>query len=165
MAFTKTTLQYVTGLTVTEILAANVASLGDKTVQHTAFNKTARLDSTTTPPVSLVAAFQQALDGGAATIDLAALVGTNGATVDATGKKVQAVKFANPSTNDNAITVAVGAANGYDLSGAAFSITLQPGQEFVYFGNDATPDVAAGDKTLDLAGTLAQVLNCIIVLG
>ena len=165
MAYTETTLQYATGLTVTEILATNVDSLADKSVRHSLFNKSAVLNSASTPPVTKVAAFQQALTAGAATIDLTALLGTNGATVDGTGLKVQAVKFSNPSTNANLITVSVGAADGYELAGAAFSVALQPGQEIVLYGNDATPDIAAGDKDIDLAGTLAQVLDVIIVMG
>ena len=43
--------------------------------------------------------------------------------------------------------------------------TTAPGQEHVFFGNDATPDIASGARTLDLAGTGSQVLDVVIILG
>jgi len=165
MAFTVTTIQYNAQMTVTEILAGNVVGLSDKTVKHTLLNKTIQLDSGTTPPVTKVATYRQALVAGAGTIDLTALVGTNGATVDGSGLKVQAIKLSNPSTNANVITATFGAGNPYNLAGAAWSVALLPGQEFLFYGNDATPDIAAGAKDIDLAGTLVEPLDYSIVMG
>lgn len=158
---------YVANLTVVETLETNVpaVSASDAGITHNGWNKSATLNASSTPPATKTAAFQKALSTGSGTIDLTALPGTNGATVDGTGLKVQAIKFANPAANANPITVAVGASNGYDLFGSAFSITLQPGQEALFYGNDATPDVGASDKTLDLTGTGSQALNVQVVLG
>lgn len=158
---------YTTAVNVTEILETNTVSMTEKgrTVEHTALNKATTLTGTTTPPATKVAAFEKALVAGAASIDLTALSGTNGAVVDGTGLKVQAIKVVNKAANANAITISKGAANGYALGGADFSVTLQPGQELVMFGNDATPDVANDAKTLDLAGTGTQAAQIIIVLG
>ncbi len=160
-------LSYATNLTAIETLDTNVpaAAEANRKVTHNQFNKTASLTGATTPPVTKVAAFEKALSAGAGTIDLTALPGTNGAVVDGTGLKVQAIKLTNKAVNANSIKVAVGGTNGYELAGADFAATLQPGQELVLFGNDATPDVDGTHKTLDLTGTGSQVLQVIVVLG
>ncbi len=161
------TLEYQTNITVKETLTTNVpdAATNGAIITHSGFNKTSTLTASTTPPVSKHAAFQQALTAGVATIDLTALVGTNGAAVDGTGLKVQAFKFANPSTNANAITVVFGAATGYLLGGTAWKWTLSPGQEIEGYGNSATPTISALLKNIDLAGTASQALNVEIVMG
>lgn len=160
-------LNYATALSVDETLDANTVSAAAKNrvVKHTSLNKAAKLTATSTPPATKVAAFQQLLTAGAASIDLTALVGTNAAVVTGLGLKVQAIKVAALTTNENPLTIATGAANGYALGGADFSVALQPGQEFVMFGNDATPDIAADAKTLDLAGTGTEGVNVIVVMG
>jgi hypothetical protein len=164
-ADTVTTLRYKSEMTITEILAGNSVGLSDKSVIHSTLNKSATLTNATTPPVTLVATFRKALAAGVGTIDLTALVGTNSGAIDGTGLKVQAIKFVNPATNANTIKIAKGASNGYALAGTDFAVTLSPGQEFVMYGNDATPDIAAGAKTFDLTGTLVQVLDVSIAMG
>jgi len=165
MAFTKTTLQYATQLTVTEILAGNVEGLSDKTVKHTGYNRAEKLDADSTVPVTLVATFSIPLIAGAATIDLNALVGTNDLAIDGEGLKIQAIKMSNPVGN-NVITATFGATFPYNLAGAAWSVALLPGQEFVFFGNDATPDIETGVASdIDLAGTLIEELEVQIVMG
>ncbi len=162
------TLQYDGNVTVRETLETNVTAVASNgaIVTHSGFNKSAALTSATTAtPVTKVAAFQATLSGGLLTIDLTSLTGTNGVAVTFSGLKIQAYKFANPSTNANSITVAAGASNGYLLGGAAFSWILAPGQEIMGFTNDASPDVAGGAKTIDLSGTLVQALNVILVAG
>ena len=134
-------------------------------VTHDQLNIEKTLGAGTTPPATKVAAFQKALSAGAATIDLAALVGTNGAALDGTGLRVQAILLKNPATNANAITVAIGASNGYDGLGADFSITLQPDAHALIFANNSGGYIGPTKKTLDLSGTLAQVLDVIIVMG
>ena len=169
MAFTKTTLQYATQLTVSEILTGNVEGLSDKLVKHTGYNRTEKLDADSTVPVTLVASFSQVIGGGGTvTIDLMALLGTNDATVDGEGLKIQAIKMSNPVGND-VITATFGASDPYELAGAAWSVALLAGQEFVFFGNEATPDIVAGgvggSKDIDLAGTPADELEVCIVMG
>jgi hypothetical protein len=159
---------YAAGVTVTETVGstpATASSGSNATLVHDQFNKTATLTSSTTPPVTKHAAFEKALAAGTGTIDLTALAGTNSGTIDGTGLKVQVAYFKAKAANGNPITIDVGDSNGYELSGSAFSITLQPGQEALIYGNDATPDVASGDKVLDLTGTGTDALQVEIVLG
>jgi len=68
-------LEYTTNLTATEVLETNTVSsaAASRTVKHTLLNKAVTLDAATTPPASKVAAFEQALTTGAATIDVTAL--------------------------------------------------------------------------------------------
>lgn len=158
---------YGSTVTTAETLATNVpaASSNGKTVTHNGYNSSKSLTGATTPPVTQAAYFLKALVAGAGTIDLTALVGTNGAAVDGTGLKVQVAKFENPSTNANPITVTFGAANPYLLGGAAWKFILQPGMEITVYGNDATPDVGGSTKNIDIAGTLTQALKCSIIMG
>ena len=153
-------------INVAEILESNTESMtaANRTVTHSNFNHaTAVLTSATTPPVTKVAAWKQALAAGAATVDLTALTGTNGASVDGTGLKVQILKVKNLGANS--LTLTFGAANPYNLLGAAFVIVLLTGQEITVYGNDATPDIAAGAKDIDLAGTLIETSEWIVVMG
>ena len=160
-------LTYTANLTAVETLEANVpaASTTKRRVTHDQFNTTSELSAATTPPVTKVAAFQQALTAGAATVDLTSLTGTNGASVDGTGLRVQAMKLRNPSTNANAITVVEGASNGYDGFGSTFDVTLEPGAEMVILTKDGGADISGTNKTLDLSGTASQALDMEIVLG
>lgn len=159
--------EYIANVTVRETIETNVpaAASNGAIVLHSGFNKTATLTAASSIPATKVASFQKALSSGTATIDLTSLTGTNGATVVGTGLKVQLAKFANPSTNANSIGLTFGASNPYNLLGAAFQFTLLPGQEITIYGNEAAPDVGSGAKTIDMVGTGAQALNCIIVLG
>jgi len=157
---------YQSKITVVETLETNTDSLGnDKQVTHDQFDTAKSLTSGTTPPVTKMAAFVQALTAGAATIDLSSLTGVNGATVDGTGLKVQILKIKNKAESANPMSIAPGASNGYDIFGADFKITLQPGQEATLYSNDASPDIGAEDKTLDLAGTAEQECEISIVMG
>ena len=158
---------YASTLTVVETLSTNVPDATAPTVTHNGFNRTATLNASSTPPASKMASFQKALSAGAATIDLTALTGTNGATVDFTGLKMASVKFQNPATNANAITVKAGAATAYLIGGAAWSWILQPGDEFLWESGvvNAAPTVSGSLKSIDLAGTGSQALNVIMVAG
>ena len=158
-------LTYASNVTVSEVLTGNTDSLTEakRTVTHDQFNTAASLSSTSTPPVTKVANFVQALSGGTATIDLTSLTGTNGASVDGSGLKVQAFKMKNLGANTMSITF--GAANPYNLAGADFKVNLLTNQEWTFYGNDATPDVAGGAKDMDLAGTTTQTCEISIVMG
>jgi hypothetical protein len=141
------------------------AAAADKTVTHSGFDRTFTLNSATTPPATKCAYFSQALSTGAATIDLTALPGVNGGTVNGTGLKVQAIRFENPAANANAITIGEGASNGYELLGNAWTVPLQPGQIAQYYLKDLSPDISGSAKTMDLTGTGSQTLNVSLVLG
>ena len=154
-------------ITAVETLPGNApyASASNKRVTHTLKNVSSVLGASTTPPVTKYAGFLQALSTGTATIDLTSLTGTNGAAVTGLGLKLQAAKFTATSTNTGTITLVEGASNGYEMLGNAFSIILQPGQWFMFYGNDAAPDVAAGAKTIDLSGTGSESVDCELVFG
>ncbi len=147
----------VMGITVTEtpanIPGIQVAPTTSTTLIHSAFNQSGSISG-----VTQAAVFHQALTGDSATIDLRALVGSNSGAIDGNGLKVQAlmlkaVRADGTTPNGNVITISVGAADGYELAGAAFSLALQPGQSFLWLGADSAPDIATGDQDLDLDGT------------
>ena len=115
-------------------------------------------------PVTKSVYFVVSLSGGAATIDLTSLTGVNNESVDGTGLKLQVLKMKN-RTGNATMTIDVGASNGYELAGAGFEATLQAGQELTFFGNDATPDIGASAKTLDLTGTGTESAEISIVMG
>jgi hypothetical protein len=153
-------------LTVVQTLEGDFVAPADNTVSITGLNETETYTGATAVPVTKQSAFEQALTAGAATINLAALPGlTAEETVVGTGLKVQLAKFRNLDANANAITVAVGASNGHTLMGAAWTFTLQPGQSITFKGDEAAPDIGAADRTIDITGTGAQILECQFVLG
>jgi len=163
-------LMYAVTATLIEVLPAaqapGAATEAARTVTQAGFNAAQRtLKSDSSPPVTCGALFQQALTGGAATIDLTALDGFNDKVVSGTGLRVQLLRVKNPVTNANPITVAKGASNGYDGFGAGFSVTLQPGAEATLLTNDAGGDIGSGNKTLDLTGTGTQALDVEIIMG
>lgn len=165
-----TSLTYGVTATFTETIAAadapGAASEAARTVTQAGYNTASRtLNAGSTPPVTVGACFSQALAAGVATIDLTALNGFNDKAVSGSGLRVQMARFKNPVANANPISIAKGAANGYDGFGADFKITLQPGAEVTILVNDAGGDIAAGNKNLDLAGTLVQALECEIIMG
>jgi hypothetical protein len=139
----------------------------DATVRVNGLDQTLSLSASSTQPITEVVTQELALSSGAATIDLTSLpdlAGVAGA-VDGTGLKVQAVLFQNDSANANDMTLSQGLSNDYELLGATFSFTLKPGQWVLVFLNDASPDIASGDKEIDVAGTGAQILNYHLLLG
>lgn len=156
---------YNSSLTIRETLETNVPAASDAEILHNGYDTNAPLNSTSTPTATKCAVFAKALSAGAATIDLTALTGTNGVTIDGTGLEVVAAKFQNPSTNANNIQICFGASNAYLLgTNAAWKITLCPGDEYLgKFHNN--PAIDATHKNIDLAGTGSQTLNVEIVLG
>ncbi len=154
--------------TVTETVGTtpSAASTGTgATVVHDQFNYSATLTGASSPAATKVAGFDLALSGGAATIDLTALTGTNGGTINGTGLRVEVFKVKALETNSNPLTFAVGASNGYDLMGADTSVTLLPGQQVMFLGNDAAPSIGSGDKTIDFTGTLAEGAEVMVLMG
>lgn len=157
-------------LTVTETLSSGLLA-ANQALTYNALNgvngnsNALSLDGTTTPAVSQQMAFQAAVTTSM-TLDLRALACTDGVTRDGNGKKVVGFMLENPSTNTNAITLAIGASNGYGLLGAAFSITLQPGEkiENLKAGTQGVV-IDATHKTIDVTCTGTQTLNGILVLG
>ncbi len=153
-------------LTVTETLSPTFAdtNTSNRKVVTNGLNISKTLNAGSTPPGTMLSAFQKTLVSGGGQIDLRTLPGTTG-TQDGNGLKLQACILYNPTTNANTITVAVGTSNGYTFAGAACSVTLSPGDTIALFRNDTAPDVDGTHKLLDIAGTGSQVLDVELVLG
>jgi len=153
-----------------ELGATNTPSApaASRRVTHSDFNfspTTNPLTASSDPPVSKVAGFLVTLADSAGEIDLTALTGTNGATVDATGLRLQALLIEAASDNSAVVNIAPGAANGYDLFGASGSVDIAAGAAIAAFLNDAGSNVGASECILDLAGTTGDVVNVLMVLG
>lgn len=160
-------LTYKSEVTAQETIStmAGAAADSNRMVTHNGYDQVKYLNASSTPPVTDVASGEQAMTAGAATLNLAAIAGGYGTTKNFTGLKVQTAKFRNKSTNAAVITISEGASNGYALLGASWLIRLLPGQEITLYGNDATPDVAAADRTIDIAGTGTEILEYHITAG
>lgn len=157
-------------LSVVETLETNIAfaDATAKKITHNGLNQSVTMNSGSTPPATLVSAYEKAMSAGTATIDLTALPqsgGLAGSTASATGLKLQALLVKNKSTNTGAITITKGGSNGYQLAGATFTIVLKPGQWFLFFGNDLADDVGSGAKNIDISGTGSEVLQIVGVFG
>jgi hypothetical protein len=154
-------------LNTTETISTNVPFVAGtaNTITQSGLTTSGTANGSSTPPVTLDAYFQKPLVAGAATIDLTALSGTNGATVNFNTKKVQFYKFRNPSTNAGAITVTFGAANPYLLHGSAFKMTLNPGDEVMARLPNTAPTVDATHKNIDISGTGTEALDVGLVAG
>lgn len=152
---------YNFGLTVRETIEAGVAGVSNATLTFDAYNESGTKNATSTPAVTKQSQFLLTLTAGAATIDLASLTGANGATVDLTGLRVQFIRIKNLGANSMAF--AEGASNGIALSTG--TITVPAGGIVQFYLADASPDVASGDRTIDVAGTLVQTAEVTIVAG
>ena len=159
------TVSYKSFATVAEILETGVPAASDAALTHNGYNTTETLGAATTPPSTKCAIFEKALSGGAATIDLENMTGTNGAAVVGTGLQVQVAKFRNPSTNAADMHITFGAANGYDGFGATFDVNLEPGAEMMMFTNDGGAVISATNSDITIAGAGVEVLECLLILG
>lgn len=102
--------------------------------------------------VTVVPTYVVAMTGGAVTVDLTAC-GALG-TVNLTGKKVTKLVVTALSTNQNDVTIAKGAANGYEII-SGYSEVLAAGEQTI-INTAAAPTVGSGAKTLDVSGTGTQ---------
>lgn len=153
-------------LSVTETFSG--AEAGDPTATFAPQNTDVVLTASTSVPVTKHAEYDLAMSSGTASINLAALPGkTVDETIVGTGLKLQKLIVKNKSTNANKITVAKGASNGYGLSSAGdtWSIVLNPSQSARFDLDEGGPDVASGERLIDVTGTGSQVLSVQAVLG
>jgi len=150
-------------LNVRETLVTDVDAASNPIINHTGFSSGDTINASSTVPATEVSADTWALSGGAVTIDLTSLPGTNGTTIDATGLKVQLFKVKNLGAA--AMTFTEGASNGYALLGASFQFILAQNQELMLYLVDSAPDVGSTDKTIDVAGTSSQTFELILVVG
>ncbi len=156
---------YAAQVTTVETLPGNSGSAPDATrkVTHTEYNEAATLNSGTTPPVTLHAAFLATLSSGLLTIDLRTLTGTNAAVVDGNGLKVQIVRVKNLGAND--LTIKKGASTGHNLFTATTGQVVAPGAVLMIVTNDNYDDIDATHKFWDLTGTSAQTSEWTIEMG
>lgn len=139
---------------------------GDYTFNYDEFDRgTGRYDASSTPAATKMVADKLALTAGAATIDLTALTGPNGAAVTFNGLKVLLGIFYLPSTNSGAsMTIAKGGSNGYELQSTHSIICTKGCWHFMEFGS--RPGAVGGSaKTLDLSGTGTDQLWYALVAG
>jgi len=134
-------------------------------INHNGLDSSRALDSSTTPAITKVAVLTATLSGGALTLNLASLTGTEGETVDGTGLKVQVLKLSASSANTGAITIVPGASNGINLLGASSSLAVYPGGEYLLYFDDESPDISSSVRTLDLSGTGTEALSVGVLMG
>lgn len=154
---------YALRVNVRETLDSGVDGASTPVITHNALDVTGTINATSTPPATKHIQDTSALTAGAATIDLTALTGTGGATVNMTGLKVQIFRFKNNGAAT--MTIGEGATNGYELLGNAWSIAVPAGGAIQLVLNETAPDVGASAKTIDIAGTGTQAFQISIVAG
>lgn len=125
----------------------------DPTIRHRlAALAAVTLNASSTPPATKTYSDEIQLAAGAATLDLQALDRGDLTDADFTGLKVQVAIFYAHSTNTDTVTIADGAANGYEIFGDANGqVTLNPGDIIVQYCTDTLDDVAAADSEIDLS--------------
>ena len=123
------------------------------------------LTSATTPDGELVYSVTQALSGGSATIDLKSISNTEGTTIVTEGKKIRAFVAQATSDNANALTLADGASNGYQMLGDGWTIALEASDVFAVYLGDNAPAIGDSAKTIDLSGTGSQSVDIVIIFG
>lgn len=145
---------------VQEFTAAEMPSGGDRSLTHNQFNNTRTLNVSSTPPATEV--YAKLLTGSQA-LDFTALVPDVGATIDATGLKLQCLTINNLSTA-NTVDWADGGANPYSINNTN-PIRIEPGASHEMYYNDKLADVAAGVKAVAITATAGQTYELILVFG
>lgn len=158
-------LNYASQISWTETLSANVADVPTPSLTHTGHNTVQALNGSSSPVVAQGAQFTKAMSGGTATVDLTALTGSNGATVNGNGQKVVAVKISAPIGNGAAVTLQPGGSNPYNLFGASFLKVFQPGEETLCYLLATAPVIGSGAKNLSMTGTGTDALQFTILMG
>jgi hypothetical protein len=148
--------------TKSEIIAVEELSFGPGSTQRVtdggAKTVQSKLTADSTPPVSAKSHFAKALVAGAGTIDLLALLGSQGETLATTGLRVQAIKVENPNAHQLAVTPA--GSNGYGLT-----FTVPPEGENLMTSTNLLGLVGTGAHLLTLTGTGTETSNWMIILG
>ncbi len=146
-------------LTTRETLTS-VVDVSSATINHSSYDESDVRNATTTPAVTKFLAFLATLSSGTLTVDLSTKTDANGVAIG-TGLRVQDIRIKNLGAA--ALTIAEGGSNGLALS--CGTIVVPAGGCVQYFLNDAAPDMASGDRTLDLTGTAAQTSEWTVTFG
>lgn len=144
-----------------------------RTLNITGADVAATLDSTTTPKIEISPVVRKITISGTTTIDLTAAAGVAlpiaaSRTVDATGKKLVAVRLSCPTTNVGAVNVAPGGSNPYPLFGTGNDVDVKPGQTIIAIVNGVASSYGAVGptaKNIDVTGTTNDVLNVELYFG
>ncbi len=161
--------QYRLECEVTEVLALGLDNVTDPSFVHSIGSPGGTLNATSTPPVTTVFSDNLALVGGTLTIDLTALAGPAGTSIDFTGLKVQLIAFRCPTGNTLPILVQKGAANAYNLLGAdnasAETLEVLPLDDVLIKRHDTLEAVDATHKDVKFTGNGTETINVILVAG
>lgn len=144
-----------------------------RTLNITGADVSTTLDSTTTPKIEVSPVVRKITISGTTTIDLTAAAGvalpiSASRTVDATGKKLVAVRLSCPVTNVGAVNVAPGSSNPYPLFGTGNDLDVKPGQTIIAIVTGVASSYAAVGptaKNIDVTGTANDVLNVELYFG
>ena len=152
---------YQAELTVSETLSDADAQI--PIITHQAFNTSYNLNGTSTPPASEYGSLSTPMTSGALSIDLTALTGANGASVNGTGLAVRAFRLLNPETNAAALTFQAAGSNGYNLAGAGWKLVLNPGDDVLMYVGAAPRSAAA--RLIAVTGTGTDTVQAGFVIG
>lgn len=158
-------LNATSALTVTETLASNVPLASDKQVTHKLTDNVQSANEASDSPVDTVVANRLTLTAGAGQLNFAALIGTNGATVNTTGKKLKRAMFKAAAANPVGVTIEPAGANGYEIFGAAGVAVLSPGQSYNINYDEAAQTVASDARLVDFTGDDDEVVDYILIFG
>jgi len=143
-----------------DLAAFPSAPLTASIVRHTQFNKIVALPVGATVPITFASYFRITA-GTSGTIDLTSLACVAG-TLSAVGLRLQFIRLVNTGTG--VFTLNEGAANGYSL-GTNQKIVVPPGAMAQIYFPDVLGDVAAADRILDWANTIAGTVEITILCG
>ena len=104
-------------------------------------------------PGQITVIIDQALTGGAASLDLTNLTSEDGRSFNGQGRVLAVIKAKAPMTNAAAVTLSPGESNGYAGLSSALPETLQPGQSMLAYADPDAAPVGATNKTLAMSGT------------
>jgi hypothetical protein len=142
------------------------APANSKVVTNSNWNTNRTLNDSSTPPVSKTGNGEVTLVSGAATLDLTAVNGANGAAVTGNTLKIRAIKFqADPASTGN-FAIVTGASNGKQILGGniAVRVAAAVGEVVLYLG-DADAAISGSSKTLDITGTGTEKLRYQVLFG
>ncbi len=149
------------------VVTDSLASPADNTTTYDSASSTDTYNAASAVPVSFQSPFTVTLSSGTATLDLTAIPRVGGGTFDATGLRIQAIRFEASAGNANTIAISNGASNPYRLNATttAWSDTLVAGQVAQHELKNAGDVVGSSHKTIDFAGTGAQTMLVHLLVG
>ncbi len=147
--------------------APSGGSQAARTLTITGRDVSTTLDATTTPKVETSPIVRKVTISGTTTIDLTAAAGVSlpaaaSRSIDASGKKLIALRLSCPTTNAAAVNVAPGGSNPYPIFGSGNDVDVKPGETVVKVVNGVAssyPAVSSTVKNIDVTGTTNDVIH------